>query len=100
MIPEFTVSPKLLENMLSIRVAEVLVILVGYVMFGNNEFVVNDMHAPIKTIADNKLTTREHQSETHCNINNPGSIYRQVHKLVRNPQKICVYDQNFVFGDV
>ena len=40
MIPEFTVSPKLLENMLSIRVAEVLVILVGYVMFGNNEFVV------------------------------------------------------------
>ena len=40
MIPEFTVSPKLLENMLSIRVAEVLVILVGYVMFGNNEFAV------------------------------------------------------------
>ena len=62
--------------------------------------VINDMHAPIKTIADNKLTTREHQSETHCNINNLGKIYRQVHKLVRNHQKICVYDQNFVFGDM
>ena len=62
--------------------------------------VINDVHAPIKTIADNKLTTRKHQSETHCNINNLGKIYRQVHKLVRNYQKICVYDQNFVFGDM
>ena len=62
--------------------------------------VINDMHAPIKTIADNKLTTREHQSETHCNINNHGKIYRQVHKLVRKHKKICVYDQNFVFGDM
>ena len=31
MIPEFTVSTTLLENMLSIRVVEVLVILVGKV---------------------------------------------------------------------
>ena len=41
MIPEFTVSPKLLKNMLSTRVAKVFVILVEYVMFGNNEFVVS-----------------------------------------------------------
>ena len=36
-IPDNTVSSKLSEKMLSIIVAVVLVILVGYVMFGNKE---------------------------------------------------------------
>ena len=39
-IPDTAVSSKLFENMLSIIVAVVRVILVGYVLFGSKEIVV------------------------------------------------------------